>query len=215
MRTPKYEILLPNLFCVVLLTGCAAWPYNDKHLIAVRPGNGTNIVERLFQSDTGIASWALLQPCYAGGSVTKDAWKFSYFIEDQSGRRTRIESLTFLKKHCEDYHTYHDTLWRAGYYDVRAVMKTNLWLALSRHSSNYRGGPSHRSEYDLSFHLYVFDPHTIIRDREWKAIPWPQNGTNVEFRFGAGNQQITYSTTQGFETYDLLQDTVSKGSGDP
>ena len=195
---------------MLLMTGCAVWPYNEKHIIAVRPENGTNSVERLVQSDTGWASWVLLKPCYAGPDVSKSPSKYTYFIEGKSGRRTKVECLTFLRKHEINYDSYQDTLWW-GYYDVRPVINTNLWLALHRSPSYYRRTAinTNRLEYESSFELYVFNSREIVHQRSWTARPWRQDCTNVDFRIDATNHRITYQTTLGYETYDVLRDTVA------
>ncbi len=195
---------------MLLMTGCAVWPYNEKHIIADRPENGTNSVERLVQSDTGWASWMLLKPCYAGPDVSKSPSKYAYYVEGKAGRRTKVECLTFLKKHGLKDYSYQDTLWR-GYYDVRPVINTNLWLALHRSLSSYRrtANDTNRVEYEASFELYVFNSREIVHQRSWTARPWRQYGTNVEFRIDATNHRITYQTTHGDETYDVLRDTVA------
>jgi hypothetical protein len=210
MHLLKNSILFGGLLSMLLMTGCAVWPYNEKHIIAVRPENGTNIVEKLVQSDTGWASWVLLKPCYAGPDVSKSPSKYTYFIEGKSGRRTKVECLTFLRKHGLKNDSYQDTLWR-GYYDVRPVINTNLWLALHRYPSSYRRtvNDTNNWEYDRSFELYVFNNREIVHQRSWTAMPWRQDGTNVEFRIDPTNHRITYQTTQGYETYDVLRDTVT------
>ena len=203
----KQSILFGCLLCG-LLTGCAIWPYNEKHVVAVRTENGTNIVEKMIQSDTGWASWALLKPCYVGPDVSKSPVKYTYYLENRSGRRTKIESLTFLKKH--------DLFCRRNY-DLFPVTGTNVWLALQHSPSRYRQDtrPGGLPEYDISFSVYAFNAGEIVRQRTWKGQSWIQGGTNADFTMDASNRRVTYFTAQGFETYDLLQDTVSPSGRRP
>jgi len=208
MRFPKN--LIPIFLCLPLFTGCAIWPYNDKHVVAVRSENGTNIVERLVQSDTGWASWMLLKPCYVGPAVAKSPSRRSYYIQDKTGRRTKVESLTFLKKRNTNGRPYEETLWPA-HYDVRPVIDSDLWLALRQHALFYPRtlNDTNYTQHKTSVDLYVFNSREIVRQRSWTAVPWRQNGTNVQFKFDSANQRITYLTTHGYETYDLVRDAVS------
>jgi len=201
--------LIPVFLSLPLFSGCAIWPYNDKHVIAVRPGNGTNIVEKLVQSDTGWASGMLLQPCSCSPNLLKSPSKRSYYIQGKSGRRTKVESLTFLKKRERNGRSYQETL-RLGYYDVRPVIDTDLWLALRQHAIYPRTlNDTNYTQHKTSVDLYVFNSKEIVRQRSWTAVPWRQSGTNVQLRIDPANHRITYLTTSGYETYDLLRDAVS------
>jgi hypothetical protein len=216
MRLLKKSILLGSLMCVLLATGCAAWPYTEKHIIAIRSENGTSADARLVQCDTGLAYWALLKPCYAGPDVVQSPFKSTYYVENKSGRRAKVESLTFLKKHDLKDYSYQDTLWGLRYY-VRPVLGTDLWAVLDYHSSRHPAvNGTNKWDSDKFLKLYVFNNREIVRQRELIAYaPRHHNDTIVDFRFDASNQRLTYLTTHGYETYDLLRDTVSPSGVPP
>ena len=175
------------------LSGCAMWPYKERYVIAVRPASSTdtNVTERLIQSDTGIASWAMLKPCYAGPAVDTAPIHRSYFFRSKSGKRTDLRDQTFLK---ETYHpdwTGKVSLYGTWYWKIRPVMGTNLWVAMAESSWGTN---------ESRANVYVFNANGIVIERELKGLP--QQG----FRFDANNQELTYRTERGYEIYNLLRD---------
>lgn len=188
-------------FCALIFSGCAIWPYQESHVIAARPGSGTNVVERLIQSDIGLASWALLKPCYAGPEIDKGAFHYSYYVKQSSGSRTKVGGLTFLKHEHQDWKDQ-DNLWD-HYWKVRPVMGTNLWVAFQQ----YPG----RTPNELRLGLHLFSAEGVVAERELNGVPWVPD----DFRFDGLSQKLTYRTQQGYETYDLLRDTVVPSGAPP
>ena len=195
----KSPVFMGLILASLMLSGCAMWPYKERYVIAVRPASrtDTNVTERLIQSDTGIASWAMLKPCYAGPEVDTAPIHRSYFIRSKFGRRTDLKGLAFLKKTHDPDWTGKVSLWSGYGWKVRPVMGTNLWVALTENDSlkNSRGA-----------RVYVFDPRGIIFQRDLTGLEWGLES----FRFDVNNQEITYRTERGFESYSLLRDLLKK-----
>src|ERR1051325_3468668 len=141
MRCGSFLVFWGGGICCLGLSGCAMWPYKDRHVIATRTEMGTtNAVEWLVQSDTGIAGWAMLKPCYAGPEVQKAAIHRSFFVRSKEGKRTDLEHFDFLKETFHPDWTGRVDLWYGGYWKIRPVMGTNLWVAMIENSDgNERG----------------------------------------------------------------------------
>src|SRR2546421_7798698 len=194
----KSPVFMGLILASLMVSGCAMWPYKERYVIAVRPASrpDTNVTGRLIQSDTGIASWAMLKPCYAGPEVNTAPIHRSYFIRSKSGRRTDLKGLAFLKETHDPDWTGKVSLWSGYGWKVRPVMGTNLWVALTE--STWGTNESRAN-------VYVFNADGIVVHRELKALPWePQR-----FQLDANNQEITYRTERGFEIYSLLRDSFS------
>ena len=88
--------MFAGLICTVCLTGCLVYPYHDTYVLGVRHGDGTNVVEKLIQSNRGIACTALLAPCYAGGTTSEKRLTKRYYSQAVSGQRTKMMGLDFF-----------------------------------------------------------------------------------------------------------------------
>jgi hypothetical protein len=185
----------------MLLPGCAMWPYKERYVIATRPRSvtDTNAVERLIQSDTGIESWALLKPCYAGPPTQKAAIHRSFFVRDQKGKRTDLKHFEFLKEKDHPDWTGRRNLWFSYPWKVRPVIGTNLWVAMNIYpGGKLSGNDTHHAQ------VYIFEPRRIVAERELIGLRWDPN----DFRLDAENRRITYRTEKGFETLDVVENKI-------
>jgi len=202
MRRGRFAGFLGLLLCSMAFSGCAMWPYKERYVIAARPASSTdtNAVEWLIQSDTGIASWAMLKPCYAGPEVNTAPIHRSYFVRSKAGHRTDLKNLTFLKESHHPDWTGKVSLYSGWRWKIRPVIGTNLWVALTE--SSWGTNVSRAN-------VYVFNPEGMVFQRELKGLPSePQS-----FRFDANNQELKYRTERGYETYNLLRNSVATDGG--
>jgi hypothetical protein len=192
----RYALLLGSL---LLLSGCAMWPYKQRYVIATRPESvtDTNIVEQFIQSDTGIASWELLKPCYAGPNVGKDPIHRSFFVRDRAGKRTDLAQFDFLNEWDHPDWTGRRNLYYGDGWKIRPVIGTNLWLAMYARSA----GKKFRHAK-----LYLFEPKRIVLQRELVAL----GDSPDAFAFDAANRRITYRTESGSQTLDLVEDVIMR-----
>ena len=195
-KTKRYALVLSS---ILLLSGCAMWPDKERYVIATRPESvtNTNAAERLIQSDTGIASWALLKPCYAGPEVGRAAIHRSFFVRDRTGRRTDLAHFEFLNELYHPDWTGRRNLHFESGWIIRPVIGTNLWLALDTYPEvshfDLRGEKAHPAK------LYVFEPKRIVLERDLMVL----EGGPKAFTFDLANRRITYRTENGDETLDL------------
>jgi len=209
---PNRPGLLAVLLSVITLTGCAVWPYEEKHIIAIRPATPKSATEQLVQLDQGWAQWALLKPCYAGPDVLKIPTSINYFVQRPGDSRIAVKSLGFLPDLPSSPPGKQD-LWSCGYnWDVRPVIGTNLWLALDHHHSSHQPAlnGTNRFDSDVLMKIYIFNPDQSVLQRELEAYaPWHHNDTILDWRFDESNQRLTYFTTNGYATFDLLQNRIT------
>jgi hypothetical protein len=187
----------------LFLTGCIMYPYAEKNTVAVRYGSGTNIIEKLVQSESGVAGSAAISP--EGPGSWRQAHKFRYYVERSSGSRTEVTCLSFLRK--ED--ALNQLVQRCVWY-VRPVVGTNQWVAVNfLESRNHGSHGTNKWDHDVFLKVYVFTPTDMVCERRLMTFsPWHHNNAIPDFRLDETNQHLTYMVTNGFEMYDLLQDVV-------
>jgi hypothetical protein len=185
------------LSSLLLLSGCAMWPYKERYLIATRPASvaNTNAAEWMIQSDTGMASWALLKPCYAGPDVIKAPIHRSFFVRDRAGKRTDLAHFDFLKVKAHPDWTGRQNLHYEYGWQVRPVLATNLWVAMRTYWER---------EKVIHAQVYLFATKQLVYERELVG----RTSDAKEFKFDAENRRITYPTDNGYEMLDLLENKI-------
>jgi hypothetical protein len=212
-RARKHFVLPGLLVGLVCLVGCAIYPYKKTETLSVRYDADKHVVEKMIRINKATVYWQLFGPDGGGFRTISDEYK--YYVQPAHGSRTEITCFTN-----NGYGGF-----PGGY--IWPVLGTTQWVVVQYDHDEIYGVTQFKEETNIDVHLtlYVFDPTNIIHQRQLTTLmpvnlarrrPPPENPDYgiPDFQFDAINQHLTYRVTNGYETYDLLQDIVSP-SGAP
>jgi hypothetical protein len=213
VRLRKHFVLFVSLAGLFFLAGCAIYPYTEKQTLSVRYDADKHVVEKLVQVEKGTGYWELVGP--TGGGSSRIPHECKCYVLPAHGSRTEVTCLTFTKNG------------NLSQWYVWPVLGTTQWVAITY---DYKGSlDTNLTTTDVLLNLYLFSPTQIIHHRVLTMVmlghymypretPGNPDSGYPDFRFDEANQHLTYMVANGYETYDLLQDTVypsSAPSGKP
>lgn len=177
--------------------------------------NTNYVAEKLIEADTEYGLGVLFSSEGPGGTA-HISQRQSFYLETACAIGFSPEFEVGTNKHIraglkhekiKDLPNPQDTI-EISDWNFWPVPETNLWIAANttsnRYEQNFLVG-----DKDVYLKIYLFDPKTVIRQKELIVfVPRHYNDGYPDFRFDPLYHHITYKTRNGYETYNLLEDTI-------